>query len=82
MMNPEPSRVTPAEVCELLALARRLPFDAPLDDQIDFHLRKALLLSRIAADLNTPEAYMASAEAWQQAARLCRQRDRGGEAAR
>lgn len=82
MMNPEPSRVTPAEISELLAAARALPLDAPLDDQIEFHRRKARLLSRIAADLNTPDAYMASAEAWQQAARLCRRRDRGEEAAR
>jgi len=74
------SRVTPAEICELVAAARALPLDAPLDDRAAFHERKALLMSRIARDLDTSEAYGVAAEAWHEAGALARRRYREAEA--
>jgi hypothetical protein len=64
MMTDQPSRVTPGEISALLDQARNLPADAPLDEQIAYHENKALLLSRIAADLDTAEAYLVAADAW------------------
>ena len=64
----------------LLSAALTLPLDAPLDDQIAFHERKARLMSRIARDLDTSEAYGAAAKAWHQAGALTRQRCREAEA--
>lgn len=65
-----------AEISELLGQARSLAPDA----QIGYHERKANLLSRIAADLDTPEAYQACAEAWHYLAALCRRGDEQGRA--
>ncbi len=79
-MTDQPSRVTPAEISELLDHARSLAPDATLDEQIGYHERKANLLSRIAADLATPDAYQASAEAWHYLATLCRRADEQGRA--
>ena len=78
-MTDQPRRVTPAEICELLAAALPMPLDAPLDDKIAFHERKARLMSRIARDVDTSEAY---AEAWHQAGALARRRDWETEARR
>lgn len=79
-MTDQPSRVTPAEIGELLDHARSLAPNATLDEQIAYHARKANLLSRIAADLDTPESYEASAEAWHHLAGLCRRADERGRA--
>ena len=79
-MNDQPSRVTPAEISALLDQARRLSAEgASLADQIAYHERKALLLSRVAATLDTPEAHQVAAEAWHYVGTLARQRD-GSEA--
>jgi hypothetical protein len=75
-MTDQPSRVTPAEISALLDQARGLTRDAALADQIAYHERKALLLSRIAASLDTPEAHRVAADAWHYVGKLARQRDR------
>jgi hypothetical protein len=75
-MTDQPSRVTPAEISDLLDQARRLDRDASLADQIAFHERKARLLSRVAASLDTVEAHQVAAEAWHYAGMLARERDR------
>jgi hypothetical protein len=64
MMTDQLSRVTPGEISALLDQARNLSKDAPLDEQIGYHENKARLLSRIAADLDTAEAYLVAADAW------------------
>ncbi len=70
MMTDQPRRVTPAEISELLA-TMPMPGSFPsLGAQIAWHERKASLLSRIAAYLDTPEAHAAAAEAWDQLAAL------------
>ena len=74
-MTGQPSRVTPAEISALLDTARNLSRDTPLSERLAFHERKARLLSRIAADLDTSEAYLAAAEAWQQCRDLAAQLD-------
>ena len=53
-MTDQPARVTPAEISALLDQARGLTPQSPLADQIAFHERKALLLSRLAADSTPP----------------------------
>jgi hypothetical protein len=73
-MTDQPSRVTPAEISALLDQARGLSRDAALADQIAYHERKALLLSRIAASLDTPEAHRVAAAAWHYVGKLARQR--------
>jgi hypothetical protein len=71
-----PARVTAAEIADLLNHARRLMAeDASLADQIAYHERKALLLSRIAVHLDTAEAHQVAADAWHYAGQLARQRD-------
>lgn len=70
MMTDQPERVTPAEICDLLRSMAGLSHDTPLGEQIAWHERKAALLSRIAADLDTPEAHAVAAEAWGQLAAL------------
>jgi hypothetical protein len=70
MMTDQPSRVTPAEISEFLDKALALPRFASLADRIVFHECKAQLLTRIAADLDTPEAHEVAAEAWDQLAGL------------
>jgi hypothetical protein len=79
-MTDQPRRVTPAEISDLLTAARLLPLDAALDDQIAFHERKARLMSRIARDLDTSDAYGVAAEAWHQAGALVRKRTGEAEA--
>ena len=74
-MTDQPSRVTPAEMSALLDQARALARDAALADQIAYHERKALLLSRIAARLDTAEAHQVAADAWHYVGMLARQRD-------
>jgi len=70
-----PSRVTPGDIADLLDHARQLTPGAPLADQITYHQRKASLLSRIAADLGTPEAHAVAADAWHYVSGLARQLD-------
>ena len=68
--RPAPARsagpVTPAEISDLLGQALALPRFAPLADRIAWHERKAALLTRIAADLDTREAHEVAAGAWDQ----------------
>jgi hypothetical protein len=85
MTSDQPSRVTPADISQLLSAAHKLSLHAPLGEQIAYFERKAELLSRIAADMDTPEAHAAAAEASDQlaspsppsSARKCRERARG-----
>lgn len=81
-MTDQPSRVTPAEVSALLDQARELSPDATLDEQISYQERKAYLLSRIAATLDTAEAHLVAADAWHCVGDLARQRDRAEHARR
>jgi hypothetical protein len=61
-MTDQPARVTPAEISDLLDQARQMiSGGASLDEQIAYHERKALLLSRVAADLDTAEAHQVAA---------------------
>jgi hypothetical protein len=76
MMTDQPARITLGEISDLLDQARRLAPDAPLADQITFHERKAYLLSRLAAHLDTAEAHHVAAEAWHYVGMLARHRDR------
>jgi hypothetical protein len=74
-MTDQPSRVTPAEISALLDQACRLSTgDASLAEQIAYHERKASLLSRIAATLDTAEAHQVAADAWNCVGTLARQR--------
>jgi hypothetical protein len=66
MMTDQPSRVTPAEISDLLGQALALPRFASLADRIAYHERKAALLTGIAADLDTAEAHEVAAGAWDQ----------------
>ena len=54
---------------------RAITPDAPLEECIRFFERKADLLSRVAADLDTAEAHQVAADAWHYAAVLARQRN-------
>lgn len=74
-MTDQPSRVTPAEISDLLDQARHLTPGADLTDLIAYHQQKALLLSRIAADLGTTEAHEVAADAWHYLGGLCRRAD-------
>jgi hypothetical protein len=63
-MTDQPARVTPGEISALLDHARQLTSSgASLEEQIIYHQRKASLLSRVAADLDTAEAHQAAADA-------------------
>ena len=73
MMTDQPSRVTPAEISGLLRSMAGLSHDTPLGEQIAWHEREAVLLSRIASDLDTPDAHAAAADAWDQLAALAAQ---------
>jgi hypothetical protein len=76
MMADQPARVTPGEISALLDQVRRLIAEgASLADQIIYYERKAGLLSRIAATLDTPEAHQVAADAWHHVGKLARQRD-------
>ena len=79
MMADKPSRVTPTDINELLNAARSLSPHAPLGEQADYFERKAELLSRIAADMNTAEAHAAAAEASDQLAVLIAQLPQKGQ---
>lgn len=75
-MTDQPARVTPAEISHLLDQATRLMREGgSLDEQITYHERKAHLLSRIAADLDTVEAHEVAAQAWHYVGQLARRRD-------
>jgi len=74
-MTDQPSRVTPAEISAPLDQARGLSRDTALAEQIAYHERKAELLSRIAATLDTPEAHRVAADAWHQVRILAVRRD-------
>ncbi len=78
-MPDQPSRVTPAEISDLLDHVRQLPACATLADQIAYHEHKASLLSRIAADLDTAEAHEVAAQAWHHLADLARRADAQAE---
>lgn len=82
-MTDQPARVTPAEISELLDQATRLSRQGgSLDEQIAYHERKAHLLSRIAADLDTAEAHEVAAQAWHYVGTLARRRDAAPEVTR
>jgi hypothetical protein len=70
MMTDQPGRVTPAEISEFLGHALALPPFPSVAHRIALHERKAQLLTRIAADLDNPEAHEVAAEAWDQLAAL------------
>jgi hypothetical protein len=72
-MTDQPARVTPAEISDLLNQARALTPASSLAEQIAYHERKALLLSRIAAHLDTHEAHQVAADAWHYVGQLARQ---------
>lgn len=72
-MTDQPARVSHADVTALLAEMANLPPDAPLAERLAWHERKARLLSRIAATVDTSEAYGEAAAAWHQCGRLSRQ---------
>ena len=75
-MTDQPARVTPGEISALLDHACQLiGGGASLDEQIAYHQRKASLLSRVAADLDTPEAHQVAADAWRYLGSLCRGAD-------
>ena len=75
-MTDQPARVTPGEISALLDHARQLMGSgASLDEQIVYHERKASLLSRVAADLDTAEAHQVAADAWHYLGSLCRRAD-------
>jgi hypothetical protein len=83
IMTDQPSRVTPAEISALLDQARRLiTAGGSLDEQISYHERKAYLLSRIAANLDSAEAHAVAADAWHYVGDLARQRERAEQAER
>jgi hypothetical protein len=80
IMTDQPARVTPAEISALLDQARRVVArGASLDEQISYHERKACLLSRIAASLDTAEAHAVAADAWHYVGDLARQREQAGQ---
>jgi len=75
-MTDQPARVTPGEISALLDQARQvISGGASLEEQIAYHERKALLLSRCAADLDTAEAHQVAAEAWHYVRTLAVRRD-------
>jgi hypothetical protein len=73
MMTDQPARVSPREISAFLDHLRAITPDTPLAERIRFFERKADLLSRVAADLDTAEARQVAADARDYAARLARQ---------
>jgi hypothetical protein len=65
-MTDQPSRITLAEIADLLDYARAVAPDASLGERIAYHEYKADLLSRVAATLDTAEAHQVAADAWDQ----------------
>jgi hypothetical protein len=74
-MTDQPARVTPGEISAFLDQLRAITPDTPLPERIRFFERKAHLLSRIAAHLDTAEAHQVAADAWHYAGKLAHQRD-------
>ncbi|HEY2127658.1 MAG TPA: hypothetical protein VGH77_10780 [Streptosporangiaceae bacterium] len=75
-MTDQPARVTPREISDLLDQATRLTREGgSLAEQITYHERKASLLTRIAAELDTAEAHEVAAQAWHHVGTLARRRD-------
>jgi hypothetical protein len=74
-MPGEPRRVAPSEISDLLDMARRLKPDSPFSERLAYFERKASILSRIAADLDTPEAHVVAADAWHHLSAMCREAD-------
>ena len=75
-MTDQPARVTPGEISALLDHARQMiSGGASLDEQIAYHERKANLLSRVAADLDTAEAHLVAADAWHYVRTLAARRE-------
>jgi hypothetical protein len=74
-MSGEPCRVTPGEISDLLDQARSLKADAPFSERRAYYERKASILGRIAADLDTPEAHIVAADAWHYLSAMCREAD-------
>jgi hypothetical protein len=78
-MTDQPARVSPGEISALLDHARQLSRGSSLDEQIAYHERKASLLSRCAADLDTAEAHQVAADAWHYVRTLAARRDAAAE---
>jgi hypothetical protein len=75
-MTDQPARITPGEISALLDHARQMMNGgASLDEQIAYHEHKASLLSRCAADLDTAEAHLVAADAWNYVRTLAARRD-------
>ena len=74
-MPDQPSRVSPGEISDLLDHARRLKPDSPFNERLAYFEHKASILSRIAADLDTPEAHVVAADAWHYLSLMCREAD-------
>ncbi len=74
-MTDQPARVTPGEISAFLDHLRAITPHTPLEERIRFFERKADLLSRVAADLDTAEAHLVAADAWQYVGMLAHQRD-------
>jgi hypothetical protein len=75
-MTDQPARVSPGEISAFLDHLRAISPDTPLAERIRFFERKADLLSRVAADLDTAEAHQVAADAWAYVGCLARQRGR------
>lgn len=81
MVADQPARVTPREIAGLVNDLAGLGPRAPLADRVAWCERKAVLLSQIAEALDTPEAYLVAADAWQQVAQLAAQAESRGTGA-
>ncbi len=74
-MTDQPRRVTPAEISDLLDRARQLGPASDMAEVIAYHERKASLLSRVAAELDTADAHLVAADAWHYVSMLAARRD-------
>lgn len=72
-MPGEPRRVAPREISDLLDMVRQLKPDSPFSERRAYFERKASILSRIATDLDTPEAHVVAADAWHYLSVMCRE---------
>jgi hypothetical protein len=72
-MPDQPGRVTPSEISDLLDQLRSLKPDSPFSERLAYFETKASILSRIAADLDTPEAHIVAADAWHHLSVMCRE---------
>ena len=64
IMTDQPARVSPGEISAFLDQLRAITPDTLLAERIRFFERKAALLSRVAASLDTAEAHQVAADAW------------------